>query len=120
MLQAAIQEFNATANAQQKQAEKAIRDDRRVQWSLAIERWEKKWADLRKGRLPMNRAGKKPCLKDFKVGTVEDGGGNALEEGIQAPGPSIQPRRAIQHCQILHSSPEELLDNLDYDNLDSD
>ena len=108
------------ANAQQKQADKAVRDDRRVQWGLAMEKWEKKRANLRKGGLPMNRAGKKPCLKDFKVGTVEDGGGNALEEGTQAPGPSIQPRRAIRRRQILHSSEEELSDNLDYDNLDSD
>jgi hypothetical protein len=29
------------ANAQQRQAEKANQDDRKVQWGLAIERWEK-------------------------------------------------------------------------------
>jgi hypothetical protein len=105
---------------QQKQAEKADQDDRKIQWELAIEGWEKKRADFRKAGLPMNRAGKKPCLKDVKADEAEDDSGTALEEDIQAPGALIRPQCAIRLCQILDSSEEELSDNLDYDNLDSD
>jgi hypothetical protein len=107
-------------NAELRQAEKADRDSRKVQWGLAIERWEKAQADFRKAGLLINRAGKKPCLKDFKADRVEEGSGTVSEEGTQAPGPLIRPRHAIRHCQILDSSEEELSDNLDYDNLDSD